>query len=477
MKPDRQPRRRLDSWKEVARYLNRHVTTVRRWERDEKLPVHRHRHSRLGSIYAYTDELDAWREGRRQDGASSEDLPADVASLAGAICPERAPNRISYPGSLLRHLGRSRAILAGIVAFVAVALTAWVGMTARAFDEPHAAERPRSMTSIDPTAHDHLLQARFFFNRRQPGDLERAAVSYRRALDLRPGLAPAWAGLAGVYYIAAQRPEPFGLTRDAALEKARDAAERALRLDPNLAEAHVRRANLMFEQGDLEGARQHLRYATTLEPDNPLALGNLAGIAFNDGRLKEAISLQRRAVLHEPLALVGRASLGIYLFAAGRFEEARAELQTVLQIAGSPASSRDEFTLGVAWDFARSLIAEHRFAEAVAYASGWPETAFRDDVLALAQYGLGHDAEANAALMRMSTTSQADISALVAEAYAYRGEADEAFRWLAAAGERARLSGVSWQPWKLELRHSPFIASLHEDPRWRAWLAGNPGLL
>ena len=57
--------RRLDSWKEIAGYLNRHVTTIRRWEKDEGLPVHRHRHAKLGSIYAYTRELDAWFETRR----------------------------------------------------------------------------------------------------------------------------------------------------------------------------------------------------------------------------------------------------------------------------------------------------------------------------------------------------------------------------------------------------------------------------
>ena len=57
--------KRLESWKEIAGYLNRHVTTIRRWEKGEGLPVHRHRHAKLGSIYAYTRELDAWFESRR----------------------------------------------------------------------------------------------------------------------------------------------------------------------------------------------------------------------------------------------------------------------------------------------------------------------------------------------------------------------------------------------------------------------------
>ena len=56
---------RLDSWKEIAAHLNRHVTTVRWWEKSEGLPVHRHIHDKLGSVYAFRAELDAWWRNRR----------------------------------------------------------------------------------------------------------------------------------------------------------------------------------------------------------------------------------------------------------------------------------------------------------------------------------------------------------------------------------------------------------------------------
>jgi hypothetical protein len=55
---------RLESWKEIAGYLRRGVTTVQRWEREENLPVHRHQHDSLGSVYAYKFELEAWRANR-----------------------------------------------------------------------------------------------------------------------------------------------------------------------------------------------------------------------------------------------------------------------------------------------------------------------------------------------------------------------------------------------------------------------------
>ena len=65
---------RLDSWKEIAAYLKRSVRTVTRWEREEGLPIHRHLHSKSGSVYAYKGELDEWwaNRGEQIDRRSSE---------------------------------------------------------------------------------------------------------------------------------------------------------------------------------------------------------------------------------------------------------------------------------------------------------------------------------------------------------------------------------------------------------------------
>src|SRR3984885_7210687 len=54
----------LDSWKEIASYLKRDVTTVQRWEKREGMPVHRHLHDKMGSVYASRVELDVWMRGR-----------------------------------------------------------------------------------------------------------------------------------------------------------------------------------------------------------------------------------------------------------------------------------------------------------------------------------------------------------------------------------------------------------------------------
>lgn len=65
MNIDRPEEPRLDSWKEIAAYLQRNAVTARRWERQEGLPVHRHTHKSRSSVYAYPSEIDAWRASRR----------------------------------------------------------------------------------------------------------------------------------------------------------------------------------------------------------------------------------------------------------------------------------------------------------------------------------------------------------------------------------------------------------------------------
>ena len=70
---------RLDSWKEIAAYLNRSVRTVRRWEAGEGLPVHRHMHRQLGTVYAYKSEIDRWLEAaeRRGSPGSGSSVPRE----------------------------------------------------------------------------------------------------------------------------------------------------------------------------------------------------------------------------------------------------------------------------------------------------------------------------------------------------------------------------------------------------------------
>lgn len=98
--------RRLESWKEIAGYLGRDVTTVRRWEKGEGLPVHRHVHNKLGSVYAYTTELDAWRSTRGP--AQASDAP-DAGSFSEPV------RRRSYARTTIALAAVALALAAGLI--------------------------------------------------------------------------------------------------------------------------------------------------------------------------------------------------------------------------------------------------------------------------------------------------------------------------------------------------------------------------
>src|SRR5258707_3522016 len=120
--PTRPSEDRLDSWKEIAAYLDRDVTTVQRWEKREEMPVHRHVHDKMGSVYASREELDAWaRErdiptadnGRDADSGQAADNgrtalenESDAAPLVEPIPPKPAASTsltwwtVSFPLAL-----------------------------------------------------------------------------------------------------------------------------------------------------------------------------------------------------------------------------------------------------------------------------------------------------------------------------------------------------------------------------------------
>ncbi len=121
------PEKLLDSWKEIAVYLNRDVTTVQRWEKREGMPVHRHVHEKRGSVYALTEELDAWIQSRR--------LRADEAETTPSVEPAVALPPQTNTGDRVRTIQTSRLWFA-LAAIISLALLAvgWFALRTRSKD-------------------------------------------------------------------------------------------------------------------------------------------------------------------------------------------------------------------------------------------------------------------------------------------------------------------------------------------------------
>ena len=172
------PNDRLDSWKEIAAYLNRDVTTVQRWEKREGMPVHRHVHDKMGSVYAFRADLDAWAQGRKlglvTETAQGRPRPSADESAADQSVHGALPRTLSV-AALLRQRGIW--LLLAAAAIVSAALVAW------------QAPRPESRT--DPLAEGRFLPLTDFGGTEQAAALSRDG-RFAAFLSDRDGQVDVW---------------------------------------------------------------------------------------------------------------------------------------------------------------------------------------------------------------------------------------------------------------------------------------------
>jgi Tol biopolymer transport system component len=131
---------RLDSWKEIAAYLKRDVTTVQRWEKREGMPVHRHLHDRMGSVYASRTDLDAWMRGRNLRG--QENGNNGVSPNPPAQPPQPAM-------SVFRPRWRFVLALAAAAGVLAIGAGLWLQRTEYFWRNPIADARFQTVTDFD----------------------------------------------------------------------------------------------------------------------------------------------------------------------------------------------------------------------------------------------------------------------------------------------------------------------------------------
>jgi TolB-like protein/DNA-binding winged helix-turn-helix (wHTH) protein len=315
---------------------------------------------------------------------------------------------------------------------------------------PHDGQHP-----VVPEAYERFMLAEFIFSRRGEGDAARAEELYREAAELDPDFARAWVGLAGALYVQHldRDADP-----DALLAQEREAIERALALEPDLAEAHMRLGDLYEQMGDAEGARSHFDAAWELDPNSPLILATRAGrIAWLD--LDEAIRLQRRAVALNPLAASNRQNLAAMLMSRGLLEEAEIEINRTTALV--PGSERQHVV-----DLATIRLLQRRFAEALALADQVENPLDRDALYAMACRGLGREEQSTTALARLDGSDQLVAEVRAAEVRAFAGDAAAVVATIEALERSSPLTaqeeGRLWVAW-MTLRFSPFFAEYFED--------------
>jgi adenylate cyclase len=323
--------------------------------------------------------------------------------------------------------------------------------SAQAVVQVRAASKGRTTNA---QAHELVLLGRFLIDRHTRDDTATGIGYLRQALELDPNYALAWAGLAGAY----SNQAGFGWAPVAeTFELARSAALHALELEPELAEAHSELAYVrMTHDCNWRGAEASYRRALHLGSGNRSIVANASLLADNLGRKDDAVALARRAVELDPLSFVAQGNLALRCLNAGLLDEAQAATNHAQQL--NPSGPMLNWLLGT--------IRLERGEPAPALADFAREGVepLRVQGLVLAHHALGSSADADRELNRLIELGANDSAFQIAQAFAYRGDADAAFEWLERAREQHD-SGVS------QLQSLPLLRNLYRDARWRPFLA------
>ncbi|HET7695366.1 MAG TPA: tetratricopeptide repeat protein [Vicinamibacterales bacterium] len=561
----------LDSWKDIAAYLKRDISTVQRWERREGMPVHRHVHDVRGSVYAFRSELDVWLDSRRRRLEQEVDQPtAETAEsvvpafhrrpigryslLAGAmmalgaaatylLLPDRiAPTRPVSVRSLavlplqnlsadpaqeffvdgmtdaligrlsripdIRVISRTSAmhfkgtrlplpeiaralqvdaIIEGSVVRSGSRLRISVQLIRAATDDhlwsgnydrelrdvlnlqdevAQAIARQIQITiggqesgrrdapRVSPDAYEDYLRGRFALNQGPTPRFDESVRYFEAALAKDPSFAPAYSGLATAYNglgsVFGGAPPPD------AQAKATRAAQQALELDSQLAEAHVVLAEALLWRWQWTDAEASYARAIDLNPNEASAHAGRARWLLAQGRVAEALVSARRARELDPLALYGT-DIGWILFHARRYSEAIRELQTVLAV--RPDDSRALWFVGFA------LIEQGQPKEAVKVLERTASISNRNPavlgVLARAYARAGRRTDALRIVDELNRRRLASYVPPAAFVNAYLGLADhdQTFVWLERAYQER--SGILQF-----LKVHPFFDPVRGDPRF-----------
>lgn len=308
---------------------------------------------------------------------------------------------------------------------------------------------------VNPEAYQAYLKGRYFWNKRTPEGFNKGIEYFNQAIAIDPGYAPAFAGLADCYNLLSDYDV---LPPKEAIPRAKAAAEKALAIDPTLAEAH---ASLGFALArydwDWIGAEHELQRAIELQPNYAIAHHWYALQLGMMGRFQEAMIQINKAQGLDPLSLIINANIGWLLFFERNYDQAKQRLQRTLEM--DPNFMSAQVKLG--WVYEQQGKYELAIEQLKIALSLSGEDA---NILALLghSYALaGRTTEARRIITNLMTVSLKQYISpyWIGLIYASLGDNDQAFQWLNEA-VKERSGGLVW------LGVEPKLDRLRSDPRF-----------
>ncbi len=316
------------------------------------------------------------------------------------------------------------------------------------------APAPRAPSLSNGEAYALALQARFLFH--QFGglaSLNRAADYYEQALRIEPTSAAAWAGLSRVLISL----WTFDRTQQQYRERAVQAAQRALALDPRSADAHIALGKIRFWcDWDWAAAEGEFQEARALDPHDSYANFFSGELAYALGKAPEAIEFYTRAIDQDPMNFSAIGSKARIYAALGRHADALAAIRRIAEL--NPNLYGINATIGIF-----ELNAGGDVSSALASIDREPDDESRLWGRAWAYATLGRVADAEIAIARYEQKYGPTHPVDIAKLYAIHGEAGPAFAWLERAFQQR-------DPALVDVKLTRALASIRSDPRYRAFL-------
>jgi TolB-like protein/Tfp pilus assembly protein PilF len=320
------------------------------------------------------------------------------------------------------------------------------------------------MRTVNPDAYDLYLQGRFYWNQRNPAAIKESIAYLQQATVQDPNFALAYVGLADAYNIGnilgAYSPKN-------SLPKAKEAATKALALDPSLAEAHAALGMVKSHyEFDLPGAQREFLKAIELNPNSAYAHLFYSNCYLSPmGRMSEAIAENQRALELDPLSLPINNFMGMTYMFAENYEKAYQQFQHTIAMDPTFPLAHQYFSwLLVTMGRFEESIKENQKSELLSGSS--PEDAAAEAAMMLQAFKTGGEKgfyqknlEQTLQTLKQSGGESADPTG-VASAYALVGDKDRAFKWLDKAYAERDGQDI------MLLKCVPPFKSLHGDPRF-----------
>jgi eukaryotic-like serine/threonine-protein kinase len=323
----------------------------------------------------------------------------------------------------------------------------------------------RKGSTENSEAYQLYLKGKFHWNKRNADDLRKAVDYFNRAIDIDPNYALAYAGLASTYMIL---PEYAAVPPKEVLPKIEAAAQKAIDLDPTLAETRAVFGLMKFQfEWDWAGAEKELKRAQELNPNYPTAYQWYSILLRQRGRVEESLAQVRKALELDPLSPVLAWNLAESYLVMQRDDEALETARKILEV--DPNFPGARFIMGLIY------ADQGKFTEALSELKQLRQLVGEGHPYGLGMLGFvyaraGKNAEALKVLNRLLEMSKqgAVVSSEVALAYTGMGDKDKAFEWIdRAVEEHDQVIGY--------LKILPAWGSLRSDPRYMAALK-NMGL-